>query len=96
MRSCGRFGPAMEGTTVDRSSSMYSEKTGSRDGSCQSPCSLAYDSTSATCSALRPVSLRYFTVSSSIGKIAQVEPNSGLMLPIVARLASGTAVTPSP
>ncbi len=35
-------------------------------------------------------------VCSSIGKIAQVEPNSGLMLPIVARLASGTVPTPSP
>ena len=35
-------------------------------------------------------------VSSSIGKIAAVEPNSGLMLPMVARLASGTAPTPSP
>ena len=32
----------------------------------------------------------------SIGKIAQVEPNSGDMLPIVARLATGTAATPSP
>lgn len=32
----------------------------------------------------------------SIGKMAQVEPNSGLMLPIVARLASGTLETPSP
>jgi hypothetical protein len=35
-------------------------------------------------------------VTSSIGKIAQVEPNSGLMLPMVARLASGTCETPSP
>ena len=25
MRSCGRFGPAIDGTTVDRSSSRYSE-----------------------------------------------------------------------
>ena len=33
-------------------------------------------------------------VSSSIGKIAAVEPNSGLMLPRVARLASGTSATP--
>ena len=32
----------------------------------------------------------------SIGKIAQVEPNSGDILPIVARLATGTAATPSP
>jgi hypothetical protein len=35
-------------------------------------------------------------VSSSMGNIAAVEPNSGLMLPIVARLASGTAETPAP
>ena len=35
-------------------------------------------------------------VSASIGKIAQVEPNSGDMFPIVARLATGTAATPSP
>ena len=32
----------------------------------------------------------------SIGKIAQVEPNSGLMLPIVARSASGRRETPGP
>jgi hypothetical protein len=38
----------------------------------------------------------YFVVSSSIGKIATVDPYSGLMLPIVARLASGTAPTPGP
>ena len=28
-----------DGTTLDRSSSRYSEKTGSTDASCQSPCS---------------------------------------------------------
>src|SRR6266545_4831534 len=94
-RSWGRLGPAMDGTTVDRSSSRRSEYTGSRAGSCHRPCALAYVSTSATCSAGRPVSRRYVTVSPSIGKIAQVEPNSGLMLPMVARLASGTAPTPS-
>ena len=32
----------------------------------------------------------------SMGKIAQVDPNSGDMFPIVARLATGTAATPSP
>ena len=32
----------------------------------------------------------------SIGKTAMVEPNSGLMLPIVARLASGSTETPGP
>ena len=31
-RSCGRFGPAIDGTTVERSSSRYSENAGSRDG----------------------------------------------------------------
>ena len=35
-------------------------------------------------------------VTSSIGKIAAVDPNSGLMLPMVARLASGTSATPLP
>ena len=35
-------------------------------------------------------------VTESIGKMAQVEPNSGLMLPMVARLASGIELTPSP
>jgi hypothetical protein len=31
-----------------------------------------------------------------MGKIAQVDPNSGDMLPIVARSASGSAATPGP
>src|SRR6476469_9767025 len=96
IRACGRFGPAIDGTTVDRSSDSVSEKAGSADASCHRPCSLAYASTSATCSAERPVNFRYSMVSPSIGKIAHVEPNSGLMLPIVARLASGTADTPAP
>ena len=60
------------------------------------PCSLAYASTRATDSSERPVRRRYSRVTSSIGKIAQVEPNSGLMLPMVARFASGTWETPSP
>src|SRR6476646_4979827 len=41
MRSCGRFGPAIEGTTVERSSSRYSEYVGSTEASCHRPCSLA-------------------------------------------------------
>jgi hypothetical protein len=40
-RSCGRFGPASEGTTVERSSSSVEEKIGSTAGSIQKPCSLA-------------------------------------------------------
>ena len=39
---------------------------------------------------------RYFKVSSSTGKIARVDPYSGLMLPNVARFASGTFATPGP
>ena len=35
-------------------------------------------------------------VLESIGKTAMVEPYSGLMLPMVARLASGTCETPGP
>ena len=58
IRSCGRFGPAMEGTTVDRSRLSSSEYRISRVGSCQRPCSLAYVSTRATCSPGRPVSFR--------------------------------------
>ncbi|SLH84918.1 Uncharacterised protein [Mycobacteroides abscessus subsp. abscessus] len=41
IRSCGRFGPAIEGTTVLRSSSRYSEYSGSKSGLCHRPCSLA-------------------------------------------------------
>ena len=58
MRSCGRFGPEIDGTTVDRSSSICSEKRGLTDGSCHMPCAFAYCSTSATCSSLRPVRRR--------------------------------------
>ena len=58
MRSCGRLGPAMEGTTVLRSSSMYSLKTGSTLGSCHMVCMREYASTSATCSSERPVRRR--------------------------------------
>ena len=96
IRSCGRFGPAMDGTTVDRSRLSSSEYRISRVGSCQRPCSLAYATTRASCCPLRPVSLRYAMVSASIGKIAQVEPNSGDMLPIVARSASGRFGRPAP
>ena len=37
MRSCGRFGPEIDGTTVERSSSTTCEKRGSTDGSCHIP-----------------------------------------------------------
>src|SRR5581483_1550151 len=48
IRSCGRFGPAIDGTTVPRSRVSSSEYRGDRDGSCHSPCSFAYASTRAT------------------------------------------------
>ena len=35
-------------------------------------------------------------VSSSIGKIAQVEPYSGDIFPMVVRFAIGSALTPGP
>src|SRR5882757_2564756 len=57
-RSCGRFGPASEGSTVDRSSSSVSENCGSTCGSCHSPFVLAYVSTRATWSSGRPVKRR--------------------------------------
>ena len=41
IRSWGRFGPAIEDSTVARSSSTTCEKAGSWAGSCQSPCSFA-------------------------------------------------------
>src|SRR5215472_11049726 len=48
-RSCGRFGPASDGTTVDRSRVSSSEYRAVWPGSCHRPCCLAYASTSATC-----------------------------------------------
>ena len=57
-RSCGRFGPATEGTTADRSSSSTSENVGSGSPSRRkSPCSFAYRSTRST-TASRPVNER--------------------------------------
>ena len=89
MRSCGRLGPAIAGTTVDRSSSSVSVNTGSGVSLVRNrPCSLAYASTSATVSSSRLVKRRYLIVSSSIGKNPHVAPYSGAMLAIVARSAS--------
>ena len=96
-RSCGRLGPARFGSTVERSSPSVSVKRGSSDASVRNiPCAFAYASISATCSALRPVSFKYVSVCSSIGKIAIVEPYSGDMLPIVVRTATGKLLKPAP
>ena len=37
IRSCGRLGPAIDGTTVDRSNSIFSEKRGVFSGLCHKP-----------------------------------------------------------
>ena len=96
IRSCGRFGPAIEGTIAVKSNSNFSENLGSAAGSCHKPFTRAYFSTSSNCSALRPVNFKYRMLSSSIGKIATVEPYSGDIFPIVTRLAIGRADTPGP
>src|SRR5437868_1968340 len=54
-RPSGRFGPAIDGTTSPRSSVKVSVNTGSGEAEVRyRPCALAYFSTSATRSALRP------------------------------------------
>ena len=57
-RSCGRRGPAIDGSTSPRSSSTTCEYVACSDGSCQSRFSLQYASTSAIRSARRPVRRR--------------------------------------
>src|SRR5215204_3021387 len=58
-RSCGRFGPARLGSTVERSRSHVVVYTGSVEVLFQNrPCSLAYASTRWTCAASRPVRRR--------------------------------------
>ena len=95
-RSCGRRGPASDGSTDERSSSTTCEYVAGSSGSCQSAFSLQYASTSAIRSAERPVSRRYRSVSSSTGKKPHVAPYSGDMFPIVARSASGSVCSPCP
>src|SRR5262245_40709821 len=55
-RSCGRFGPASDGSTVDKSSETFFVKIGAGVASVRNqPCSLQYRSTSSTSSLVRPV-----------------------------------------
>ena len=97
MRSCGRVGPAIDGSTVARSSSIVAVYRASGvAGSWNIPCSRQYASTRAICSSDRPVWRRYRSVSASTGKIPHVAPYSGAMLAIVARSASGRSASPSP
>ncbi|CAB5043448.1 unannotated protein [freshwater metagenome] len=48
IRSCGRLGPEIDGTTVERSSSTTCENRGAINGSCHRPCNFAYFSINAT------------------------------------------------
>ena len=92
-RSCGRIGPAMQGSTVVMSSDSVSVKTGSALLAVRNrPCALAYFSTSATRAGLRAVFFRKRTVSASTGKKPQVAPYSGAMLARVARSSSDNLV----
>ena len=92
--SCGRFGPEILGTTVDRSNDKVSVNFISPLA--HKPCSLEYVSTNFMFSSSRPDSLKYLIDSSSTGKKPQVAPYSGAMFAIVARSASGKFFKPSP
>ena len=97
IRSCGRRGPAMLGSTVERSSDSVSrEDRLGRARRVEEPLLLHVGSTSATRSSGRPVNRRYCRVTSSTGKMAQVAPYSGDMLPMVARSASARLLRPGP
>ena len=58
-RCCGSFGPAIAGSTVERSSSTWSlYSAGGVSASWKRPCARAYASTSAACASARPVKRR--------------------------------------
>ncbi len=59
MRSCGRFGPAIDGCTLARSSSMMDSKVGSGVSSVRKrPCAFVYCSTRSTVASSRLVRRR--------------------------------------
>ena len=96
IRSCGRFGPAIDGVTVDRSSSSVRVRGLGGPGRATAP---------APWRRPRPGYLRLGAPGEPqvargsrrrSGRSRRCAPYSGLMLPIVARLASGTAATPGP
>ena len=89
-RSCGRRGPASDGSTVARSSSTHLRVLGSSPGRARAVL-LAVGLDERDLLGGRPVRRRYASVSSSTGKKPQVAPYSGDMFPIVARSASGSA-----
>ena len=92
--SCGLFGPDIVGTIEDISSETLS--VNSMFSLAHNPCSFAYFSTVETTCSLLPENLRYFKVSSSIGKKPQVAPYSGAIFAMVALSASVKFFNPSP
>ena len=97
-RSCGRFGPASDGSMLASSSLSTSVKIGSGVDLVRIQAlrlGVGLDQLDAA-PAGRLVSVRYWIVSSSIGKKPQVAPYSGAMLPIVARSAIVRPARPGP
>ena len=79
------------------SNDKVSENIGGGDcGDLNRPWALLYCSTSSTLNAPLPVSLKYFKVSSSVGKNPIVAPYSGAIFAIVALSATGKLDKPSP
>src|SRR3954471_8808894 len=76
-----RLGPASDGSMLPSSSLSTSVKIGSSVVLTRyMPCALAYAATRSIRAWARAVSVRYWIVSSSIGKKPQVAPYSGAML----------------
>ena len=96
IRSCGRFGPANDGATVDKSNSATVVYIIGRESSLQSPCNLQYCSTVSISFSSRPVKCKYFVVCSSTGKKPIVAPYSGAMFASVARVANVISPSASP
>ena len=97
IRSWGRLGPAMLGSTVDRSSSREDVYSGSGVSSVRkSPSALVTRSTRSTSAALRPVPRRYRRASASTGKKPMVAPYSGDMLASVALSGRVRVESPGP
>ena len=103
MRSCGRDGPAKQGSIADKSISITCAYTRfaspvslASAASAHVPWRFAYASTKRICSTLRPVIRRYSSVCSSTGKSVHVEPYSGVILEMHARCVALKLATPSP
>ena len=97
IRSCGCFGPARLGSTVERSSSSDEVNSGSGVSSVRNRLSsLLTRSTRSTTSGLRALPRRYSSVASSTGKKPMVAPYSGDMLASVALSGSERLERPAP